>query len=60
MQCIVAAAVDSNSVDTYRSYWFPSSQVSTVVSECNNGTFDIMDSSYDSYIMNDSSYFEGL
>ena len=60
MQCMLAIAENGKYVDTYRSYWFPVSQTSTIIYRCEAGTLDLTESQYDSYIMNDNSILEGL
>ena len=60
MQCMLAIAQNGRYADTYRSYWFPASQVSSIVYKCETASLDLTDSQYDAYIMNDISILEGL
>ena len=58
MQCVLSAAVNRSSTDTYRTYWFGADVVDTMVGKCEAGTLDLINSDYDDYII-DTNY-EGM
>jgi hypothetical protein len=58
MQCCLSAAVDRDSTDTYRTYWFDADVVDSIVSAASAGTLDLIDADYDDYII-DTDY-EGM